>query len=418
MITQFTLENGLRVVLDTMKEVSSVAIGIWVKAGTLDENDQQAGLAHLLEHMAFKGTSKRSARDIAIELENAGASLDAATSHQRTTYSSRVLKGDLDKVCDLISDILIDPVFDNEELSREKEVVIQEIAEAADDPDDIVFELLSEKAWGPHPLGKAILGTQNSVRAHTPQSLTDFMNSHYSPDRMILSIAGNVEVREAERLANTYFSQFSNTNKSPNRTKPRYQGGFVHEDKPIAQSHLAIAYPGFGYDNPDYIAGRLFADVLGGGMSSRLFQKIREEHGLAYSVYAYADIFDNAGLIGAFIGTDPDQAQRSVDLMVGEIRKMSDSISEAELDRAKRLMKSSMIMSRESVQVRAEINAGQIMTFNEIRDEQTILDRIMNVSVNDIQDIGTRLLAGPAPSLSVVGPLHSPILYENLCNLN
>ena len=156
MITQFTLENGLRVVLDTMKEVSSVAIGIWVKAGTLDENDQQAGLAHLLEHMAFKGTSKRSARDIAIELENVGASLDAATSHQRTTYSSRVLKGDLDKVCDLISDILIDPVFDNEELSREKEVVIQEIAEAADDPDDIVFELLSEKAWGPHPFGKAI----------------------------------------------------------------------------------------------------------------------------------------------------------------------------------------------------------------------------------------------------------------------
>jgi len=397
-----TLKNGIRVIIDPMPSLETVAFGAWAQAGSVDERVEEHGIAHLLEHMAFKGTERRSARDIAEEIESVGGYLNAATSHQRTGYYVRLLKNDVELGADIIADILQHPRFDEGELEKEKEVVVQEIGEAADTPDDVVFELLQEAAWDGDPLARPILGTPQSVRAQSPGSLRRFMDRCYSAQTLVIAAAGNIDPEQFLPLVESRFGDFPSNGAGAARTIPAFKGGVRHDAREIEQTHLAVALPGASSRDDDFFATRIFADALGGGMSSRLFQKIREERGLAYSVYAFADGYDDCGLVGAYVGADASQIRGAARLIRSEIEDMAAGSTQIEIDRARAMLRSSLMMSLESPAARIESAASQLFTFDRIMTPEEITERLGAVTRKDVERCAARALEG-AFSVSLVG---------------
>ncbi len=397
-----TLKTGLRVYVDPMPSLESTAIGVWAQAGSVDESDDEHGLAHLLEHMAFKGTATRSARDIAEEIEAVGGYLNAATSNQRTGYYVRLLKDDLALGVDILSDILRNPRFDEAEFAREKEVVIQEIGEAADTPDDVVFENLQATAWHGHPLARPILGTPASVRGHTTAALRAFMARGYQPDTMVVAVAGRVDVDDFLKRVEGAFSDFAAGENANLRSPPIFKGGVRHDGRAIEQTHIAVAFPGVSSREEDFFAARVFADVLGGGMASRLFQKVREEKGLAYSVYAFSDSYDDSGLIGCYAGADASEIPEIAAIFREEIISVADAVGAEELARARSMLRASMLMSLESPAARIENAAGQLFRDGRIMSADEITARLDAVTVDDIRRCARRAIDGPTV-LSIVG---------------
>lgn len=398
-----TLSNGLRLYVDPMPAIESVAIGVWAQAGSVDECDTEHGHAHLLEHMAFKGTTTRSARDIAEEVESAGGYLNAATSHQRTGYYVRLLKDDIDLGLDILSDILLNPLFDEGEFAREKEVVVQEIGEVADTPDDVVFENLQSIAWGEHPLARPILGTPQTVRASTTDGLRGFMARGYTSENMVLAVSGNVDAEAFAKKAEAVYTSLASADDIQPRTKPVFTGGVRHDARSIEQTHLGVAFPGVSAREDDFFAARVFAEALGGGMSSRLFQRVREEEGLAYSVYAFSDSYDDCGLIGCYAGADEADTPLIAELFREEMAAMAEKTTAIELDRAKSMLRASMLMSLESPAARIESAAGQLFRDGRVMNTDEITERLNAVSPADIERCAARALEGPA-AVSMVGP--------------
>ncbi|WDI31417.1 pitrilysin family protein [Hyphococcus flavus] len=408
MTTIHTLSNGVRVIADPMPGLQTAAFGVWVKAGSMDERAGEHGVAHLLEHMAFKGTKKRTARSLAEEIESVGGYLNAATSHQRTGYYARLLKDDLATGADIVADILQNPVFSEGELEKEREVVIQEIGEVADTPDDVVFELLTEVTWKDHPLGRTILGTPETVRAQTPDSLRKFMDRWYRPQEMIIAASGAVDEASLLMLTEEYFSAMPDKGEPLTRTQPKFHGGVRHADRDIEQTHLALAFPGVASAHDDFFATRLLADILGGGMSSRLFQKIREERGLAYSVYAFADGFEQSGLFGAYVNAEAEHITESAEIIRHEMEDATRALDDQEIARAKALLRSSLMLGLESPASRIEAAAGQLFVYGALMTPEEILQRIDDISANDLKRCALRAFDGPC-AVSIVGPgnLHS-----------
>lgn len=397
-----TLANGLRVHVDPMPSLESVALGVWARAGSVDERDNEHGIAHLLEHMAFKGTTTRSAREIAEEIESVGGYMNAATSSQRTGYYVRLLKDDIATGLDILSDILLRPKFDEGELAREKEVVIQEIGEAADTPDDVVFENLQAIAWRGHPLARPILGTPESVRAHSILALREFMTRGYHPEKMVVAVAGRVDVDDFLKRVEGAFEGLVSKGEGNARTTSSFKGGVMQDDRAIEQTHIAVAFPGVSSREDDFFAGRIFADVLGGGMSSRLFQKVREEMGLAYSVYAFSDSYDDCGLFGCYAGADAEDIPEIAGVFRSEIEALANAISDDEIDRVRAMLRASMLMSLESPAARIENAAGQLFRDGQIMTPEEITIRLDAVTSDDVKRCARRALAGPA-ALSIVG---------------
>ena len=403
-MSKFTqLSNGIRLYIDPMNDLQSAAIGIWASAGAIDESPPEGGLAHLLEHMAFKGTNGRTARDIAEEIEAVGGYLNAATSYQRTGYFARVLKGDIDTAVDILADILTDPLFDEEELSKEQEVVVQEIGEAWDAPDDAAMDLLQSVAFKGQPLGRPILGTIEGVRSHDSRRLRSFMDFHYTPDNLIVAVAGAVDTEAFTSLVKDRLSKLEGAC-SKGRGTPQYFGGSACDQRDIEQTHIALAFSAVGAQHRDYYATRIFAEALGGGMASRLFQAIREERGLAYSVYAYADCYDDAGLIGVYMGTDAANAEAAVTLARQQIEDMLQALAPAELDRARAMLTSSLMMGLELPSGRIETAVSQICTYGAPIEPEAICRELENVTVEDVQRCADRALRSAPSAIAVVGP--------------
>ena len=398
-----TLENGLRVVVDNMPGLETTALGVWANAGSIDETQNEHGIAHLLEHMAFKGTKRRTARGLAEEIETVGGHLNAATSHQRTGYYARLLKDDLPLGVDILADILRNPLFDSGELAKEQEVVVQEIAETADTPDDTVFELLMEACWNNAPLARTILGTPNSVRAQSATSLRGFMGRCYGAENLILAAAGNVDEEQLLRLVQSQFGRIAKESKIAPRPAPKFVGGVRHDARDIEQTHLALGFPGVSSVSEDFFAMRLFADVLGGGMSSRLFQEIREERGLAYTVYSFSDSFENCGLAGAYASAEHEQIPLIAELVRREIESMTEKVGQSEIDRARAMLRSSLMMGLESPALRIEAAAGQLFTFGRLTPPKELIDRLNDVTIDDIKRCAALTLSGPR-AVAVVGP--------------
>lgn len=397
-----TLSNGVRVAIDPMPSLETVALGVWAHAGSVDETESENGVAHLLEHMAFKGTARRSARQIAEEIEAVGGHLNAATSHQRTGYYARILKEDAPLAMDIIADILHAPRFADAELAKEKEVVVQEIGEAADTPDDVVFDMLMAAAWEGFALGRPILGTPESVRRQTPESLRHFMTRCYGAGDLVIAAAGKIEPADFLSLAERYFGADAPSPARMRREHPQFRSGVRHDARSIEQAHLALAFPGYGAGDDAAFAARLYADVLGGGMSSRLFQSIREERGLAYSVYAFSDAFEQCGLIGAYAAASPDQIVETARLIRREMEASLTTLTQAELDRARALLRSSLMMGLENPAGRIEMAAGQVFTFGRLLPADEIADRLDAVTLRDISACAEHALEG-ACCLAMVG---------------
>jgi len=297
-----TLKNGVRVVCDPMPGLETLALTVVAGRGAAHEDVPQSGWSHLLEHMVFKGAGSRSARDIVEVIESQGGSLNAATGYERTSFQVRALKGGLDLGMDVIADLLLRPTLDEADLVREKQVVLQEIAEAADAPDDYVFDLIQRAAWGQHPVARPILGSVESVNAATNAALSDWRGALYAPDRLVISATGAVSEAELMAAAERAFGGVPVRESLAEPVAAPFVGGHEGEVRKLEQSHLVFMLPACGAREQDYFALRIFAECLGGGMSSRLFQEAREKRGLAYNIDAYSDTYADHGALGIYAG--------------------------------------------------------------------------------------------------------------------
>ncbi|HBG97834.1 MAG TPA: peptidase M16 [Rhodobacteraceae bacterium] len=359
------LPNGFRIAVEPVPGATSTALGIWVTAGGRHEADHETGIAHFLEHMAFKGTATRSARDIAETIEDVGGYLNAWTARDMTAYYARVLPDDVDLAMALLADILRAPAFDADEIEIERGVILQEIGQVADTPDDIIFDWLQEAAYPGQAIGRSLLGPAERVRGFTRADLTRFTASQYGANRMILAAAGAVDVDALLARATALFGDMAPA--AAACTLPaRFAGGERRCDRALEQAHIALAFPAPGYRDADFFAAQVATVALGGGMSSRLFQELREVRGLCYSVFAQAGACDDSGLMTLYAGTGGETVAGLATLAADEIRRAADDLSEAEIARARAQIKAGLLMGLESPSTRADRLARMAATWDRL----------------------------------------------------
>ncbi len=398
------LPNGVRVVCDPIPGLQTLALTVAVGRGSRWESPAQSGWAHLLEHMVFKGAGDRSARAIVEEIEAAGGNINAATGHERTSFQVRALAGGLPLAMAVTADLIQRPTLKASDLAKEKTVIGQEIAEAADTPDDLVFELAQAQAFAGQALGRPILGARKSVGAASARRLADYRASLYAPDAIVVSAAGAVDEGELLALAEAAFAAPAAAEPPPAPEPGVFTGGRVRAARELEQAHLVLLLPAFGLTDPDYFALRLFAEILGGGMSSRLFQEVREHRGLAYAIDAYADCYSNTGVLGVYAGTGADDAAAAARLAAEQIAQLAEGVSAPELARAKAQFKAATFMAAESTVARAEQAAGQLLTFGQLYSIAETAEKIDAVSAADLARVGSRLLAARNTACAVLGP--------------
>jgi predicted Zn-dependent peptidase len=396
------LKSGINVVTETMPHLESASLGVWVNAGSRDERHEENGISHFLEHMAFKGTRRRSARQIAEEIEAVGGDLNAATGAETTAYYARVLRADVPLALDVLADILSEPAFDREELVREQNVIVQEIGAVADTPDDLVFEHLQAVAFPDQPLGRSILGTAKTVRSFDGAKLRDHLASHYRGPGMVVAAAGAVDhqgvVAEVERR----FAGFNGPANPP--PQPASFGGGSHvEKRDLEQVHIAVALPGVPQTDPALYSLQAFTNVLGGGMSSRLFQEAREKRGLCYSIYSFHVPYSDIGMFGLYAGTDSADTSELMRLIVEEIANATETLSETEVSRAKAQMKAGLLMALESSGERIGQLARQLLTYGRPLPVDEVVAKVEAVTAESAREAGRALLGRGKLATAVLG---------------
>lgn len=408
------LSNGLTIVTHTMAQIESVALGIWVKSGSRNERAEEHGIAHMLEHMAFKGTENRTAYQIATDIEDVGGEINAATSVETTAYFARVLKDDMPLAVDILTDIITSSKFEEEELEREKQVVLQEINATQDTPDDIVFDYFTETAFRHQTIGRPILGTPDSVRSFTSDNLRSFMNEHYSADRMIVIAAGAVEHEQFVREVESRLGSFRAHSVAPLTDLANYVGGDFREYRNLKDAQVLIGFEGRAYHMRDYYASQILSIILGGGMSSRLFQEVREKRGLCYSIYAFHWGFSDTGLFGIHTATNEDGLAELVPVVLEELYKASKNISQKELDRARAQYRANLTMSRESPSSRMQMIARQMSLYGRPIPSSELMERLSLITVDRLADLAERLFIDSKPTLAAVGSVGSLVSYCDL----
>lgn len=403
MIRFDTLPNGFRVVTETMPGLESASLGIWVTAGGRHERAEQNGIAHFLEHMAFKGTTKRSALQIAEAIEDVGGYLNAYTSREVTAFYARVLKADVPMALDVIADILLDPIFASEDLEVERGVILQEIGQALDTPDDVIFDWLQEVAYPDQPMGRTILGPEERVSAFGREDLAGFVAEHYRPERMILAAAGAVDHDEILRQAESLFGAM--TPGKPALIEPAgFVGGERREFKTLEQVHFTLAFEAPSYDDDDLYTAQTYAGALGGGMSSRLFQEIREKRGLCYTIYAQAGAYSDTGMLTIYAGTSAEEIEALAGLTVDELSRAAEDMSEAEVERARAQMKAGLLMGLEGASSRAERLARQVSIWNRVVPLEETVEKIDAVDLAGVKAYAGRMVSEARTALALYGP--------------
>jgi predicted Zn-dependent peptidase len=397
------LAAGLVIVTDDMSHLETASLGVWAGCGSRDEKPDEHGISHLLEHMAFKGTARRSARQIAEEIEAVGGDLNAATSVETTAYYARVLKADVPLALDVLADILSNPSFDPAELAREQNVIIQEIGAAEDTPDELVFDHLQAVAFPGQPVGRSILGTVQTVRSFDAARLRAYLARHYRAPDMVIAAAGAVDhgaiVAEVERR----FRSFN----GPAAAAPepaRFHGGIRTEKRNLEQVHIALALEGVRQRDPTLYSLQVFTSVLGGGMSSRLFQEVREKRGLCYAIYSFHWPYFDTGLFGLYAGTDASDAGKLMQVVVDEIAATAETLNDAEVARAKTQMKAGLLMALESSGARAEQLARQIIAYDRPIPLDEIVAKVEAVTVESARQAGRALINRSRPAVAALGP--------------
>ena len=399
-----SLDNGFRIVSEHMPGLQSASIGIWVLAGGRHERVDQNGIAHFLEHMAFKGTATRSALQIAEQIEDVGGYLNAYTSREVTAYYARVLQDDVPLALDVISDIVLNPVFDPREIEVERGVILQEIGQALDTPDDVIFDWLQEKAYPDQPLGRTILGPAERVGNFNREDLSRFVAERYGPGQMILAAAGAVDHDQLVKTAEALFGHLSPPQVAEAETAS-FRGGEHRQVKDLEQAHFALGFEGPDYCSDAIHTAQVYAGVMGGGMSSRLFQEIREKRGLCYTIFAQAGAYADTGMMTIYAGTSGDQLQELSNVTLDEMKRAADDMSEEEVARARVQMKAGMLMGLESPSNRAERLARMIQIWGRVPGVDEIVQKIDAVDLAAVKRFAETMAVRAPAALALYGPV-------------
>lgn len=399
------LSSGLRVITHAMDHLESSALGVWVAAGSRCERDHEHGLSHLLEHMAFKGTARRTAIDIAEEIEAVGGEVNAATSIETTSYYARVLRQDVPLAVDILSDILRNSTFDPQELTREQHVILQEIGAALDTPEDRVYDLFTEAAYPGQPIGRTILGTPETVTAAGSPMLSAYLGEHYQGPSMIISAAGAIDHDQLVAISEEQFGGLA-SGSTPTPAAARYHGGEVREQRDLMETQIMLGFEGVPYSSTDFHTAQILASILGGGMSSRLFQEVRERRGLCYSIYAFHWAFADTGVFGVHAATGPGDVDELMPVVIGELERAAHDLSEKELQRARAQLRAGLLMTLESPAARAGQIARQLLLFGRVIPTEELVEKIEAITIENIRDLATRTFTASIPTLAAVGAIN------------
>jgi len=417
-VNKTTLKNGVRILTRKIPHVRSVSLGVWVNAGARDETPAQNGLSHFIEHMIFKGTARRSSYQIAKEFDSIGGQSNAFTAMENTCFHAKVIDTHLETVVDILSDIFLNSVFDPKELERERTVILQEIDMQEDSPEEYIHVLAEQSYWGDHPLGRPIIGPRENILGFDSSAVRDFFLGFYQPERIVISAAGNLEHNRLVDLMGQAFSFIQPGNDLPLRDKPQGKTGISITQRDLGQTHICLETPGISVVDPRRYAASLMNTILGGNMSSRLFQEIRERRGLAYSVYSFMSSYTDTGLSGIYVGTNPDKAYECTDLILQELKKIrKNPVSETELNDAREYTRSALLLAVESVDnqmvrlAQNEIHLGHDLALEDI------IKKIDSVTTADILSLAQELFSSPPVTLTLLGQVSDPDPYENLLNI-
>ena len=408
-----SLNNNLKIITVERPQTETVSLGIWVNTGSAYETPDNNGISHFIEHMVFKGTQKRDFKAISEDIENVGGATNAYTSREFTSFYAKMLKQDLELAVDVLADFVMAPTFPNEEMVKEKEVVVQEIKQTFDDPSDAVFEHFQEKAFAEQAVGRSILGTAELVRSFDEHKLREYMNSHYAGENIVVTAVGNLKHENFVKLVS---ERMNRLRPNINFIKPEqlYTGGFYEEVRDVEQAQVVLGFNGIDYHDKDYRASHVMSLILGGSMSSRLFQEIREKRGLVYTVYSFTNSSTKSGLCGIYAGLDAEQINQYLPVVADELKKITDEyVSDAELQRAKTQIKAGLLMGLESSHSTAEMLSRQFLIYGRFINIEEIVAQIDEIAKEDILRVAQRLFTG-RPTYSLLGNLQDYPKYDDL----
>lgn len=399
-----TLSNGFRIVTENMPGLASASLGIWVNVGGRHERLEQNGIAHFLEHMAFKGTKRRTALEIAQEIENVGGYINAYTSREVTAYYARILQDDVPLAFDVISDIVLNSIFDAKELETERGVILQEIGQSLDTPDDVVFDWLQEISYPDQSIGRTILGSSERVKSFSQKDLQKFIGDHYGPEQMVFAAAGAVDHDALVKASEIAFGSLKKRIQKP-VISAQFHGGEKRVIKSLEQAHFTLGLESVGYRDEDIYTAQIFASAFGGGMSSRLFQEAREKRGLCYTIFAQAGGFSDTGLLTIYAGTSSDDIAGLAELTIDELKRSAQDMDEAEVNRARTQFKAGMLMGLESPSSRCERLARMMMIWNRIPSLEEVVEKIDAVSVKKVRQFAENICIASRPAMALYGPV-------------
>ena len=416
MYRKLVLDNGVRVVTERMPTLKSVTVGVWVNTGSRDEQSSQAGYSHFIEHMLFKGTRRRSSAEISREIDALGGEMNAFTSRETTTYYVKVLDQQLQRAFELLSDLFHHSLFESKDIEKEKQVVLEEIRMVQDDPEDLVQELHMGQVLRRHPLGRSILGREKTIRGLRRQDLLNYIETYYDPGQTVVSIAGNFEQAKLDWLIARYFGKgrAAKTVHTNGRCPPDVHGGVLLKKKTLEQVHLCLGLKGVPAGHQDRYALYTLNSVLGGSVSSRLFQEVREKRGLVYSIYSFLSGYSDGGMITVYAATRPKEVDRVVDLVCREIRQIGiKGVERKELERAKTQMKGSLMLSLESSHSRMSKLAKDELTHGRHMSLEDMLAHIDRVNEEQVINVGRQFFKLDSLAITGLGPLASRSLHAH-----
>lgn len=415
MYRKTVLPNGVRIITEEIEHVRSAAIGVWVGAGSRDEREGYEGISHFMEHMFFKGTERRTARELAESLEAVGGQLNAFTTKEYTCYYVKVLDEDLDLAIDVLSDMFFHSLFDEKEIEKEKNVVIEEIKMYEDSPDELIHDIFSEHVWNEHPLGKPILGTEESIGALSREKIMSFLSEHYAPDNVVIAVAGKIKHEDVVAKLTDQFGTFKRGGRRVLEGTPVGQKVEYYQKKDTEQMHILLGVPGLGQDDDDIYAMHIFNNILGGGLSSRLFQEIREQRGLAYSVYSYHATYVDAGLFAVYAGTSPKNTKEVIECILQELKEIrQQGISESELARTKAQIKGGLYLGLEAVSSRMSRLGKTELTYNRVLSPEEVVGKLEKVTLEDVSRLIGRLWQREKISIMTLGPAGHEVILSDL----
>ncbi len=397
-----TLKNGLRVAVDEMKDIETVSVGVFVNTGSRNEIPEINGVSHFLEHMAFKGTKKRTARQIAEEFEGIGGRINAYTSKEKTVYYAKVLKQHAEFAMEFLSDILQNSTFDKTELEKERGVILQEIAMTNDTPDDIVFDYFQETAYPNQALGRSILGPVKNIKKFDRTDFTKYIGEQYNYNNIAVCAAGNIKEKDVVKWTKKYFNNLG-TNEIAQVETAKYEGGDFRKEKKLEQINLVMGFDGFSYTDDTHYTAQILAMILGGGMSSRLFQEVRENRGLAYSIYAFNYNHQDSGIFGIYAGTTPEKTNQLLTATVSEIKKICEKVSDKELARVATQFKASLLMAKESTSGRMQKLGGDIFAYDRIISDKEVMEKVLAVRKSDVSKLAEKIFSTSNLNFAAIG---------------